>query len=323
MLTCDHYLMPASLDEVFALMDEHRGGRYRLVAGCTDVVPWARPARADDVHYPALIDLTRVSELNGVELRGGRVHLGANTAFQAFLEDAFLRRQLPVMRHCAAWFADDQIRRQATLGGNLVNASPAADGAPPMLAMDSAVVLISRKNGARQQRTLPLTEFILGPGETRLEEGEVLMAIECDSMHGYGGAFKKVGHRRSLVISVACAAILVKVDETRRRFADARVALGGIGPVPVRAVEIEQHLQGKPITLEAIEAAADLSSGHVQSRTRQDYRREVTRNFVVEAIVEALGDAGVNVDGSGGEPARMSPALGGMGREPAGIRGDR
>jgi xanthine dehydrogenase FAD-binding subunit len=321
MLNCDTYLMPASLDEAFALMDQYRGG-YRLVAGCTDVVPWARPARAGDVHYPALIDLTRVAELNGVELRGGRVHLGANTTFQQFLEDAFLRRQLPVMPHCAAWFADDQIRRQATLGGNLVNASPAADGAPPMLAMDSSVVLVSRKDGARRQRTLPLAEFVVGPAETRLEEGEVLTAIECDSTHEYGGAFKKVGHRRSLVISVACAAVLVKADETRRRFADARVALGGVGPVPVRAPEIEQHLKGKPIALEVIEAAAALAAGHVQSRTRQDYRREVTRSFVVEAIVEALGDLGVDVDG-GGEPARVSPALRGVGRELPGIRGDR
>jgi xanthine dehydrogenase FAD-binding subunit len=322
MLNCDTYLMPASLDEAFALMDQYRGGRYRLVAGCTDVVPWARPARAGDVHYPTLIDLTRVAELNGVELRGGRVHLGANTTFQQFLEDAFLLRQLPVMRHCAAWFADDQIRRQATLGGNLVNASPAADGAPPMLAMDSSVVLASRKDGARRQRTLPLSEFVIGPAETRLKEGEVLTAVECDSTHEYGGAFKKVGHRRSLVISVACAAILVKVDETRRRFADARVALGGIGPVPVRALEIEQHLTGQPVALEVIESAASLSTSRVQSRTRQDYRREVTRSFIVEAIVEALGDIGVDVDGSGG-PARMSPAPGGVGREPRGIRGDR
>jgi xanthine dehydrogenase FAD-binding subunit len=321
MLSCDTYLMPASLDEAFGLLDQYRGG-YRLVAGCTDVVPWARPARAGDVHYPALIDLTRISELNRVELRGGRVHLGANTTFQQFLEDAFLRRQLPVMPHCAAWFADDQIRRQATLGGNLVNASPAADGAPPMLAMDSSVVLVSRRDGTRRQRVLPLTEFVVGPAETRLEEGELLTAIECDSTHEYGGAFKKVGHRRSLVISVACAAVLVKVDETRRRFADARVALGGIGPVPVRALEVEQHLKGKQIALEVIEAAAALSTGRVQSRTRQDYRREVTRSFVAEAIVEALGDIGLEVDGSG-EPARVIPAPGAVGREPRGIRGDR
>ena len=118
------------------------------------------------MHYPALIDLAAVAELNGFELRGGRVHLGANTTFQQFLEDAFLRRQLPVMRHCAAWFADDQIRRQATVGGNLVNASPAADGAPPMLAMDAVVALTARRDGARRSRRLPLAEFMVGPAET-------------------------------------------------------------------------------------------------------------------------------------------------------------
>jgi carbon-monoxide dehydrogenase medium subunit/xanthine dehydrogenase FAD-binding subunit len=208
------------------------------------------------------------------------------------------------------------------VGGNIINASPAADGVPPMLAMNASVILASPKIGARQQRVLPLTEFIIGPAETRLEEGEILTGIECDSMHEYGGAFKKVGHRRSLVISVACAAILVKVDETRRRFADVRIALGGIGPVPVRALAVERQLQGKPIALEAIEAAADLAIDHVQSRTRQEYRREVTRNFVVEAIVEALGDLGLDLEGHG-EPAWMSPAPRGISREPTGIRGDR
>lgn len=147
-------------------MDAH-SGRYRLVAGCTDILPWARPARAGDVHNPALIDLGRVAELQGVERRGERIRLGAGTTFQQFLEDPFLRIHLPVMPKCAIWFADDQIRQQATLAGNLVNASPAADGTPPMVAMDGAVTLVSRRNGTMGQRELPLSEFVIGPAEPR------------------------------------------------------------------------------------------------------------------------------------------------------------
>lgn len=115
----------------------------------------------------------------GVERRDDRIRLGAGTTFQQFLEDPFLRIHLPVMPKCAIWFADDQIRQQATLAGNLVNASPAADGTPPMVAMDGAVTLVSRRNGTIGQRELPLSEFVIGPAETALQAGEILATVEC------------------------------------------------------------------------------------------------------------------------------------------------
>ena len=121
MLTCDDYITPKSLDEAFGAMRINRG-RYRIVAGATDTLPWAREGRAGDVSIPVLIDISKIPQLNERQVSDERVRLGAATPIQRFLDDKALSRALPEMPRCAVWFADDQIRAQATVGGNIVNA---------------------------------------------------------------------------------------------------------------------------------------------------------------------------------------------------------
>ena len=137
MLICDEYITPASLAEAFAAMETHRG-HYRVVAGCTDTLPWAREGRAGDVEIPVLIDVTKIPELNEREVGDHRVRLGAATPIQRFLDDAALGCAMPAMPRCAVWFADDQIRAQATLGGNVVNEARAFG----LLARAPAAVLL-------------------------------------------------------------------------------------------------------------------------------------------------------------------------------------
>src|SRR5262245_1645119 len=155
MLICDEYLVPGTLEEAFDAMERHRG-RHRVVAGATDTYPWAREGRAGDVEIPVLIDVARIPELRERSVQGGRVRLGAATPIQRFLDDAALVSTLPAMPRCAVWFADDQIRESATIGGNIVNASPAADGTPPLIAHEARVELASRRGGEIVRRTLAL-----------------------------------------------------------------------------------------------------------------------------------------------------------------------
>jgi carbon-monoxide dehydrogenase medium subunit/xanthine dehydrogenase FAD-binding subunit len=120
---------------------------------------------------------------------------------------------------------------------------------------------------------------------------EILIAVECDTLRHYGGSFQKVGHRRSLVISVACVAALVKLDPSRRHFEDVRLAVGGIGPVPRRLIEVEKLLRGASIDCRTIEQASALPLDLVQSRTRRVYRRSVLHGFIVRALIDAVRDA--------------------------------
>ena len=289
MLICDEYLTPATLADAFAAMAQHRG-RYRIVAGCTDTYPWAREGRAGDVEIPVLIDVSKIPELNEVRVDERRVRMGAATAIQRFLDDARLARALPAMPRCAVWFADDQIRAQATIGGNIVNASPAADATPCLIAQEASVELAT----AAGRRSMPLREFITGPGRTQLAEGELLTAIECDALPAYGGSFEKVGHRRSLVISLVCLATLVKLDAQGRVIEDVRLSIAGIRPVPRRLREIEDFLCGAPLSAARLEEAADLPLDLVQSRTRQEYRREVVRGFLIRGLISAAKRAGAD-----------------------------
>lgn len=300
MLICAEYVTPNSLDEAFAAMQRHHGC-YRIVAGCTDTLPWAREGRAGDVEVPVLIDVSRVPDLCDAHADDRRVRLGAAMPIQRFLDDAALAHTLPSMPRCAVWFADDQIRAQATIGGNIVNASPAADVTPALIAYDAEVELAKNHGGTIQRRRMKLEQFVTGPNRTALEEDELLIAIECDAMPGYGGSFEKVGHRRSLVISVVCLATLVKLDEQCRRIEDARLAIGGVGPVPRRLADVEDYLRGGPLNTTQLHEAADMPVSLVASRTRQGYRRDVVRGFMLRGLINAARRAGADPDAIGAE----------------------
>ncbi len=295
MLLCDAYLTPASLDEALDLIEAHRG-RYRLIAGATDLLPWAREGRAGDVYIPVLIDVARIPELRARSVSDTHVRLGAATQIQRFLDDPALGRAMPAMPRCAVWFADDQLRESATIGGNIVNASPAADGIPPLVAHDAVLELASRRDGRVLTRRIGISDFISGPGKTLLADDEILVAIECTALPGYGGSFEKVGHRRSLVISTVCLAALVKLDASGRNFEDVRLCIGGIGPVPGRLHDVEQFLKAGPLSASRLEQAAEMPVALVRSRTRQDYRRDVVRGFMLRGLFNAAQRAGAGPD---------------------------
>lgn len=291
MLFCEEYLMPGSLEEAFAAMQRARG-RFGVVAGATDTLPWAREGRAGDVEIPVLIDVARIPDLRELRVDERRVRLGAATPIQRFLDNSALARALPCMPGCAVWFADDQIRAQATIGGNIVNASPAADATPCLIAHDADVELAKSFGGRILRRRMKLEQFVTGPNQTALEEGELLIAVECDALPSHSGRFEKVGHRRSLVISIVCLASLVKLDAQGRRFEDVRLAIGGIGPKPVRLSDVETFLRDGPLSVERLEQAVDMPVSLVASRTRQEYRREVVHSFMLRSLLNAARHAG-------------------------------
>ena len=274
-------------------MARHRG-RYRIVAGATDTLPWAREGRAGDVDIPVLIDVSQDPRAaRTARVDDSRVRIGAATPIQRFLDDPSLARALPCMPRCAVWFADDQIRAQATIGGNIVNASPAADATPCLIAHDATVELASRDGGKIVRRRMPLRDFVTGPNKTALADGELLTGFDCDALPGYGGSFEKVGHRRSLVISLVCLRRSGQArchrPQPRGRAARHRAASGRM---PLRLAEVEKFLRGGRSARNVWSMRPRCRSTLVASRTRQEYRRDVVRGFMLRGLINAARRAG-------------------------------
>ncbi len=120
--------------------------------------------------------------------------------------------------------------------------------------------------------------------------------IECDALPAYGGSFEKVGHRRSLVISLVCLAALIKLDRDGSAIEDVRLSIAGIGPRPLRLRQVEDFLKGAALSAARLEQAADMPVSLVASRTRQEYRREVVRGFMARGLINAARRAGAAPD---------------------------
>jgi CO/xanthine dehydrogenase FAD-binding subunit len=301
MLTYDQYVVASSLAEVFDILDAQPASR--ILAGATDILPWARYGRAGDVHLPSVIDISKVPEFKYIRESSNGLSFGANTTIADFQNNPILLEHAPVLAQCAVWFADDQIREQATVGGNVVNASPAGDSQPALLALNASIKLIRREGGNIKERSIPLAEFIQGPGKTAMMPKELVLGFECDSMRSCGSAYEKVGHRRSLVISTVCLAVIAKSTSDKSALADIRIGIGAVGPVPLRLAHIEKALIGKKITSELVHQVAEQASDFVQSRSRQEYRREVLVNFVERGIVAAANKSGIQLERFGEEQA--------------------
>ena len=208
-----------------------------LAAGCTDLFA-ATPAQ---VLPGPVLDLTALAELRGINRTDRGWRIGATTTWsdirRADLPGGFRGLQL-----AAAEVGGVQVQASGTIGGNLCNASPAADGVPPLLTMDASVELCS----AGGVRVVPLADFILGPRRTALAAGEVLTAVLIPQSGAAGrGGFLKLGARRYLVISIAMVAVRITVQQGR--IADASLSVGACGPRAVRLPGQAAALRGVPV----------------------------------------------------------------------------
>jgi CO/xanthine dehydrogenase FAD-binding subunit len=214
------YLRPESLDQLLTLMRLHGSGA-RLLAGGTDLLvrmrKGAEPPRA-------VIDLKRVAELrDDVVESNGVIRIGARAVMTDVIANPSVRQHCPALVEAAMVVGSIQIRNRATLTGNVCNASPAADTAPPLLAYGARVNLVS-DTGKRQ---MPLDEFFAGPGRTVLAPGEIVESIDVPLPPlGSGSAFERITRRHGVdlaIVSVCCV-----VSGT----GDARFAFGAVGPRP-------------------------------------------------------------------------------------------
>ncbi len=284
------YLRPSTLAEAVALLEAHAPDA-RLLAGGTDLIIGLR----DGSERPrVVIDLKRVPELCcGIRDDGGTVTIGATTIMADLATSALVRRHFPALAEAAAAVGSAQIRNRATLAGNICNASPAADTAPPLLVY-GAVVLAAGQHGARR---IPISEFFVNPGVNALARDELVVAIELPVPAVRVGA-AHVRRTRRRGHDLASVTLCAGVDET----GVTRLAYGSVGPRPVLKID-ESGVLADPAASGAARAAvfdklfAEASPSPRSMRAGPAYRLAMLRvlgSRAVQTAIERLGEERTN-----------------------------
>lgn len=263
------YLRPTTLDEALQALARP----WTVLAGGTDFYP-ARVGRAIDEN---VLDIGGIAALRGIAAAPGGWRLGATTTWSELLE-ANLPPLFDGLKQAAREVGGRQIQNAGTIAGNLCNASPAADGVPPLLALD-AIVELAGRSGTRQ---LPLASFITANRRTALVPGELLVAIHVPKpARDTRSAFLKLGARRYLVISIAMVAATIEIEDGR--IAAARVAVGACSAVAQRLPALEAALVGAAVDslAERVEASHLAPLSPIDDiRGSADYRREAVATLL-------------------------------------------
>jgi CO/xanthine dehydrogenase FAD-binding subunit len=280
-------LTPKSVPEALSMLAD-KAPNITPLAGGTNVIV---NMRQDRCRYEMLMDLTGLDELRGIRRENGHLVLGSMTTVAELLEAPQIAEHASPLREAAAVFANPLVRNRATVGGNLVDASPAADTAPPLLALDAEVELHSQRDGVRR---VPLDEFMVGVNETKIRSDELLYAIRwlVPPPHSAGG-FYKIGLRMGSACSVVSAAVMIEsgadgVCQT------ARIALGAVADHPMRAYASEEKLVGQLLKPEVVEAVGGSSAENVHPiddlRGTAAYRRRMVDVLVRRLLSRAASE---------------------------------
>ncbi len=277
------YLEPTSIDEALLMLNQ-RKNEAKVMAGGTDLMPLMR----DKIIVPkCIVDINRLSKLEFVRESENEIRIGALTRLRTIEASLLIQERLPVLAEAAERIGSIQVRNVATIGGNLVNASPAADMAPPLLVYEAAVRLRSKTG----QREIPLSEFFVGVKKVAIGDDELLTDIIVPKpSHHTGGGFLKIGNRNALTISIASAAACVTLEKPKR--CKVRIALGSVASTPVRARKAEALLEGQDITDRAIREASEQVIEEIDPisdlRASAEYRREISKVLVKRTLSKAV-----------------------------------
>lgn len=267
------YKAPQSLEEVARIAAETG---VTIFAGGTDLLPrWSK----QQVPRPtSIVDVKEIERLSGIRVEKDEVCVGACTLMSDLHTDPVIRAAAGVLSEAAGRIACAQIRNRATIGGNLCNASPAADTAVPLILLDARLELASMQEERLVMREVAITDFFHGPGSTDLKPGEILTQVRFKALPADSfWAWDKFGTRPAMEIAVASVGVMLL--RTKSKITHARVAYGSVAPVPLRGVRAEEVLLGNRLDEEVIDRCVAVAREEVAPitdiRATAEYRREI------------------------------------------------
>ena len=270
---------PASLADALALLNSEPGV-WKPFAGGTDLMVLLEAGKLDHRNY---VNIWGLRELRGIEVNDTHVTFGALTTYTEVQANLILRKEFPMLCQAASETGGLAIQNRGTLGGNIVNASPAADSPPALLAYDAEIELVS----TRGSRWLPYQGFHTGYKQMHIDPDELLVRIRMprnttDMKHYY----RKVGTRKAQAISKVCFAAVGRTDDGQ--IVDTRLVVGSVAPIVLRCVQTESLLRGRKIDDETFRIASDSLTKEISPiddiRSTAKYRLQVAKNLLVDFL---------------------------------------
>ena len=287
------YIQPHSLAETLRILKNRRPG-VRVLAGGTDLILQVKQGL---ISPSLLVDVKNIPELNRLEwTRNGGLHIGAAVPLARLVESPLLAEKYGILAQACGVIGSMQIRNRGTMGGNICNAAPSADSAPPLLCLGAIAVASS---GA-VTRKIDLERFFTGPGKTALRRNELLVEIEVPTPPARSaGCYMRHTTREEMDIAVAGVASFLVLSPRSTKLKTVRIALGAVAPTPIRAYGAEALLTGKAVTQESIEAAAAEAAQEAQPisdiRASAEYRRELVKVLTRRTLRKCCEALGINI----------------------------
>ncbi|RLB35165.1 MAG: xanthine dehydrogenase family protein subunit M [Deltaproteobacteria bacterium] len=277
------YFQPRTLKEASDLLIAHPRSA-KLVAGGTDLVP---ALSRDHARRVKVISLKKLEELKGIRQHGkNEVFIGAMTTHSEVAESPLINKYFPALSKASSLVGSPSIRNLGTIGGNIANASPSADTAPPLLAYGAKAII----RGQAGEKQVPIEHFFTGPSAHILAKGEILRGFVLTYQEESFSDYEKLGIRKAMEIAIASACVSIGLRDGIY-CQHIRIALGAVAPTPIRAVKAEKIVEGKTITPDLIRKAARVAMQETRPisdiRASADYRKKMVASLVERLVLHA------------------------------------
>ena len=279
------YRTPNTIEEATDLLWQNEG-KAKLIAGGTDLMIGLRNGGQNPQR---IIDITKIEELRKIEERNGMISVGAAVTHSEIASSPLIKECAKVLSDAASEIGSPQIRNLGTIGGNIVNASPAADTIPPLIVLNAMGKVVS-KEGEKQ---VPIYQLFKGPYETNLKPHELLVQVAFQKLSSdMRSSFVRLARRDAMAIARMSAAIVLEMEKGKKRIKDIRIAAGSVTPTPQRFSEAEDLLRGKSPDEETLRRASLKVSETMISRTgirpSASYKRPVIEALFIRGVRKAL-----------------------------------
>jgi len=279
------YLMSTTINDAISLHEKYgEGAKY--IAGGTDVMVKIKEGKISPQY---LISLRHLQGLDHIIYEKGELRIGAMVTHRMLERSPIIRKEFPILTDAVENIGSVQIRNVATIGGNIVNAVPSADGAVPLITLGAEVRVI----GPKGERIMGLEDFFIGPGQTSLKSGEILVEFRIPKLLSHtGGAYWKHTRRAAMELPILGVAVLISLDDDMKTCTEARIGLGVVAPTPMRAKNAEAVLKGNKVDDEILKKAGEAAARECKARDsirgKAWYRRDMVELFVQRMAIVAM-----------------------------------